>query len=66
MAFSNKTTLYRCINSGKPYHGFVCKWGSSENDSLVEKSTKVSVYNIDTGETNIYSSIRNAALSFHP
>lgn len=66
VAPSNKTTLYRYIESGKPYHDFICKWGSEETVHVVSKSIQVSVTNVLTGTTAVYPTIRKAALSFAP
>lgn len=63
---SNKTTLCRYIESGKPSHGFICEWGSAETNSLMSKSIGVSVTDTLTGETFTYLTIRKAALSFAP
>jgi len=65
ISVSNKTALYRHINTGKPYNGYVCMWGSEKHDNK-NKSIQVSVTNLDTGESNVYSSIRKTALSFSP
>lgn len=63
---SNKTTLYRYIKSGKPYHGFICEWGSEETAHIMDKSIQVTVTNVLTGKTEVYPTIRKAALSFAP
>ena len=66
IAPSNKTTLIRRIETKKPYHGFYVKWESEETMSLREKAVVVSVTSIKSGKTKVYSSMREAALSFAP
>lgn len=63
---SNKTTLYRYIESGKPYHGFICEWGSEEAKPLLDKGIEVAISNAETGETIILPTLRKAALWFSP
>lgn len=63
---SNKSTLIRRITSMTPYHGYICERDSEELYHLRDKALKVSVTNILTSETVIYSSLRKAALSFSP
>jgi hypothetical protein len=58
---SYKTTLYRHIKSGKPYHGYICEIDSKETKDIV-----VSITHLVTNETTIYSSLRKAVLSFAP
>lgn len=62
IASSNKTTLYRYIYSGKPYHGYICQLSSEET----RKSIKVKVTHLPTGNVVTYPTIRKAALSFSP
>lgn len=66
IAPSNKTTLYRRIESLKPYHGFICQWESEETMHIRDKAVQISVTDMSTGKTEIYSSMREAALSFAP
>jgi hypothetical protein len=66
IAPSNKTSLQRNINSGKPYQGYMCQWASEEATSIKDTRMKVSVTHIPTGKTEIFSSLRKAALSFAP
>jgi hypothetical protein len=61
IASSYKTTLYRHIKSGKPYHGYVCKLNNEETRDI-----KVSITHVASNETITYSSLRKAALSFAP
>lgn len=63
---SNKTTLHRRIDSGIPYHGFICKWESKAFEPLTNKSVRVKITHVPTGITKTYSSFRKAALSFSP
>lgn len=66
VAPSNKTTLKRRIESKTPYHGFICKWESEETTPIRDKAVQVSVTDMSSGKTEIYSSMREAALSFAP
>lgn len=66
IAPSNKTTLSRRIKLKKPYHGFLCEWGSEKTESFLSKAVTVSITDTYTGKTNMYSSWRKAALSFAP
>lgn len=66
IAPSNKTTLYRYIKSGKPYHGFICEWGSEQTSHVTAKSIEVSVTNVLTGKTEVLPTLRKAALSMAP
>lgn len=66
IAPSNKSTLYRRIESKVPYNGWICQWGSEETIHLQDKAVQVNITNILTGEISTYSSIREAALSFAP
>lgn len=67
IAPSNKTTLYRHINSGKPYQGYICQWVSEgEVTAIKDTGVQVSVTHIPTDKTEIFSSFRKAALSFGP
>jgi hypothetical protein len=59
IAFSYKTTLYRHIETGIPYHGYICKFANKKTRGI-----KVSVTHVASNETIIYSSLREAALSF--
>jgi hypothetical protein len=61
IAPSYKTTLYRHIETGIPYHGYICEFTNEGT-----KSIKVSVTHVASNETIIYSSLREAALSFEP
>ena len=63
IAPSNKTTLYRYIESGKPYHGYICSW-KGETRRLVDKSISVNITHVPTGVTEVFPSFRKAALSF--
>lgn len=65
IAPSNKTTLYRYIESGKPYHGYICSW-KGETRRLVDKSISVSITHVPTDVTKVFPSFRKAALSFAP
>ena len=66
IAPSNKTTLYRHIKSGKPYHGYMCEWESEEITPIVDRGVQVNVTEVPSGITVTYSSFRKAALSFAP
>lgn len=66
VAPSNKTTLYRHINSGKPYQGFICEYKGTTRKPLADSSVSVSITYVPTGESKTYSSFRKAALSFLP
>jgi len=66
IAPSNKTTLYRHINSGKPYQGYICQWESEETTPIIDNSIQVNVTHVPTGKTETFSSFRKAALSFAP
>ena len=61
IAPSYKTTLYRHIETGIPYHGYICEFANEGT-----KGIKVSVTHVASNETIIYSSLREAALSFEP
>jgi len=63
IAPSNKTTLYRYINSGKPYQGYICKFS---NELINKKSIAVKVTYVPSGAVVTYPTIRKAALSFSP
>lgn len=62
IAPSNKTTLYRYVDSGKPYQGYICKFSGEE----IRKSIIVKVTHLPTGNVVMYPTIRKAALSFSP
>lgn len=69
IAPSNKTTLCRHIESGKPYNGYLCQWDITVSDvisSIVDKSIEVQVTHVPSDSTAIYPSFRKAALSFLP
>lgn len=66
IAPSNKTTLYRHIISGKPYHGYICQWVSELTTPIVDKGVQVNVTHVPSDTTVTYPSIRKAALSFAP
>lgn len=66
IAPSNKTTLYRHINSGKPYQGYICQWQSEQTIPIIDNSIQVKVTHVLTGKTETFSSFRKAALSFAP
>lgn len=66
IAPSNKTTLYRHIESGKPYQGFLCEWENEESVSFSDKSIRISVIDTLSGKSTTYDTIRKAALSFSP
>jgi hypothetical protein len=68
IAPSNKTTLYRHIESGKLYNGYLCEWDplSEVTSSIVDKSIEVQVTHVPSDSTTIYPSFRKAALSFAP
>lgn len=66
IAPSNKTTLYRYVQSGKPYHGFICKFDNEETVSLSDKSIQIVILDTHTNISTVYSTIRKAALSFAP
>ena len=66
IAPSNKTTLYRYINSGKPYQGYICQWESEGTGHIIDKSIQVNVTHVPTGITETFTSFRKAALSFAP
>lgn len=66
IAPSSKTTLYRHIESGKPYHGYLCQWEGNETSTMFDKSVQVSVTHVPTNVTVTYPSFRKAALSFAP
>lgn len=64
IAPSNKSTLYRYINSGKPYQGYICQWESEGTVPIIDKSIQVNVTHVPTGKSETFSSFRKAALSF--
>lgn len=66
IAPSNKTTLYRHINSGKPYQGYISQWESEGTTPVTDNSVQVKVTHIPTGKTETFPSYRKAALSFAP
>ncbi len=66
IAPSNKTTLYRRIEAKQPYNGFLCQWESEETIPLRNKALQISITDISSGKTEIYYSMREAALSFAP
>lgn len=66
IAPSYKTTLYRYIESGKPYNGFICKWGSEKVAHISEKGIEVIITNIETKEIFVLPTLRKAALWFEP
>jgi hypothetical protein len=67
IAPSFKTTLYRYIESGKPYHGFICNWEEDESDNhSFEKGIEISITDIETKKVIKINSIRKAALWFNP
>lgn len=66
IAPSNKTTLYRCIESGKPYQGFICEWIDKKTISFLDRGIEVIVIDTFTNERLVYPTIRKAALSFLP
>lgn len=66
IAPSYKTTLYRHINSGKPYQGYICQWESEETTPIIDNSIQVNVTHVPTGKTETFTSFRKAALSFAP
>jgi len=66
IAPSNKTTLYRQINLGKPYQGYICQWESEGTTPVTNNSVQVKVTHIPTGKTETFPSFRKAALSFAP
>jgi len=66
IAPSNKTTLKRRIEAKKPYHGYYVELESDERMPIGDKAVQVSVTDISSGKTEIYSSMREAALSFAP
>lgn len=67
IAPSNKTTLYRHINSGKPYQGYICQWVSEKGITAIKDTgVQVRVTHVPTDKTEIFSSFRKAALSFAP
>ena len=69
IAPSNKSTLCRHIESGKPYNGYLCQWDTTNSDvtsSIVDKSIEVQVTHVPSDATAIYPSFRKAALSFAP
>lgn len=61
IAPSNKTTLCRYIDSGKPYQGYICRFSIEQ---ISRKSIAVKVIHIPSGNIVIYPTIRKAALSF--
>lgn len=60
----NKTTLYRHVSSGKPYHGFICKL--EEKPGGLMEGMKIMVTDVFTSKIVVYNSIRKAAFSFAP
>lgn len=69
IAPSNKTTLCRHIESGKPYNGYLCQWDTTISDvtsPMIDKSIEVLVTHEPSGATARYPSFRKAALSFAP
>jgi hypothetical protein len=65
IASSSRSSLIRHIASVKPYQGYICKY-SSEGIENRFKSVPVSITHLPTGDVKIYSSYREAALSFAP
>lgn len=63
---SSKTTLYRHIESGRPYHGYYCQWAGSETPTMFDKTIQVGVSHISSNLTEIYPSFKEAAKSFSP
>lgn len=63
---SNKTSLYRCINLGKPYQGYICPWESDKASPITSRSILVIITHVFTGKIETFSSFRKAALSFAP
>lgn len=66
IAPSNKTTLYRHIESKRLYRGYMCEWGSEETTPIINKSMQVNVTHMPSGKTVTYPTTRKAALSFAP
>jgi len=67
IAPSFKTTLYRYIESGKPYHGFICNWEEDESHNhSFEKGIEISITDIESKKVIKIDSIRKAALWFNP
>jgi hypothetical protein len=66
IAYSSKTTLYRHIESGKSYQGYICEYISGKVSALADKSVQISITHVPTNSINIYTSFRKAALSFAP
>lgn len=60
IAPSNKTTLYRHIESEEPYRGYICKLNKSSRDLWIN------ILHIPSNNITTYSSYREAALSFEP
>lgn len=57
IAPSNKTTLYRYIDTGKSYQGYICKFS---NEQISRKSIAVKVTHIPSGTIVIYPTIRSS------
>jgi len=67
IAPSFKTTLYRYIESGEPYYGFICNWeGESNTNHSFKKGIEISITDIETKKVVKINSIRKAALWFNP
>lgn len=66
IAPSNKSTLFRHIESKEPYNGYICLWNSEKTIPLKDKAIEVNVTNILDGRMITYPSFRKAALSFAP
>lgn len=60
IAPSNKTTLYRHIESGKPYRGYICKLDIDVRDATISITDTISNITVS------YITFREAALSFSP
>ena len=63
---SSKSTLYRHIESSKPYFGYICKSNINKGNILIRKSIPVSITDILTNNKIIYPTLRKAAKSFLP
>jgi hypothetical protein len=66
IAPSNKSTLYRYIESNKLYHGFICQWYNEKTIPIKDKAIQVNITDISNSITITYPSFRKAALSFGP
>lgn len=58
--------MYRYINSGKPYQGYICQWESDKASTITSRNIQAITTHVFTGKAEILNSFRKAALSFAP